>query len=47
MEKIKTRILSPVRFPENFGVCEIMWKNIAVPDRTHDKMAQARFMLGI
>jgi len=36
VEKIKTRILCSIIFfspPENCAVCEIMWKNIAEPER--------------
>ena len=33
-EKIKTHILCSVNFsPDNFAVCEIMWKNVVQPDR--------------
>jgi len=33
VEKIKTRILCSVNFFENLAVHEIMWKNMAEPDR--------------
>jgi hypothetical protein len=36
VEKIKTHILCPITFffSENGAVYEIMWKNMAEPDRT-------------
>ena len=32
-EKIKTRILCPITFPETPAIYEITWKNIVQPDR--------------
>jgi hypothetical protein len=31
VEKIKTRILCSVSFPENLAVYDIMWKNMVEP----------------
>jgi hypothetical protein len=33
VEKIKTHILSSITFSENRAVYEIMWENVAEPDR--------------
>ena len=44
-EKIKTHILCPITFFENCAFYE-MWKNMAKPDRSDDKMVHAQSMLG-
>jgi len=44
IEKIKTHILHSITFPENRAIYEIMWKNVAGPDRSHDnKIRRAHF----
>jgi hypothetical protein len=38
-EKIKTRILYLITFPENLAVCEVKCKNTVHPDRPHMRFA--------
>jgi hypothetical protein len=46
VEAIKTHIFSITFFSENRAVYEVMWKNIAQPDRLHiDNMAHAHCIL--
>jgi hypothetical protein len=46
VEKMKRHILCTETPPlENCAVCEIMWKNIAEPDRPQMTMGCAHFML--
>jgi len=46
VQKIKTHILCSVPFFENRTAFEILWKNMAQPDRPqHDNMAHAHCML--
>ena len=43
VEKLKTYILRSIPLFENRAVCEIMWKNMAEPDRTQITTWRTRF----
>jgi hypothetical protein len=43
VEKIKTHILCSITSAENRAVFEIMWKNVAKPDRPQMTVERIRF----
>ena len=44
--KIKTRILRSLTLFEKCAAYELMWKNVAQPEKTDDNMVHVQFMLG-